>query len=205
MLYYVIIALPSNIKHIILEEIVLDVGMVMWDQDFRVTNDIEASQILKALEESDRDSSRLVKNVREEIMVMEQLGKDIEDKHNRLKERVIFLLERYMAEEVLSEDIKETKTQKKYSLARGDIIVKKPTTKIEKPIGDEELKLIDLYPDYVESKPVLKWKDLKDSMKITEDGRVVNNRTNEVIEGVRVLVDAPPTQIKFRLQEVANG
>ena len=171
----------------------------MWDQDFRVTNDLEASQLIKTMEEEERESKRLLENVKQEIMMLEQAGDSIEEKYNKIKERVIFLLERYVEEEVLEEDIKETKTQKKYSLARGDVIVKKPVKKILKPNTEDEPPLMERYPQYVENKPILKWKDMKESFKINEDGSVVDKKTNKIIEGIKVIEEKPETTIKLKL------
>lgn len=176
----------------------MEISMTMWDEGFTVTNDLEAGQLIKALQESEKDLKRLTDNIKQEIQLLEAMGTEMNDKHSRLESRIKFLLERYVAEEVLKEDLKETATQMKYSLARGDIVVKKAINKLVKPDEAVEDSLIGLYPEFVKEKKTFNWGDFKKNIKITEEGKAVNKKTNKVIEGIQVVEEKPETAIKYK-------
>ena len=88
---------------------------------------------------------------------------------------------------------KETKTQRKIALLSGDFVVKKPTKKLE---ADKEILLEygkKSAPNYIEQKIIesFKWADFKKNLLITDDNKVINTATGEVIESGVSVIEVP--------------
>lgn len=87
---------------------------------------------------------------------------------------------------------KETKTQAKVVLLSGDVVVKKPTVKLDydKKVLMENAEATGL-TEYIKTKEVqdFDWTSLKAKLEIQEDGSIINTETGEVmeIEGLSVL------------------
>jgi hypothetical protein len=76
---------------------------------------------------------------------------------------------------------KETKTQFKVSFISGDVVIKKPEEKINKPkIEEKVLTTDDRLSDYIKTKEVkeLNWDILKSKL-IIKDNKVINTETGE--------------------------
>lgn len=151
----------------------------------RITNDVEADESLEQIIEIRSESKRLemianarIENIQQQLnSKLKALGKQ--------EETLIGQLRAYSS----GLKMKESKTQKKYKLVTGELVIKKPTVKIE--IIDRE-KLIQYVEssaqDYVKVKKDVDWADLKKVLDIDED-RIINKETGEVLgqlEGLEV-------------------
>lgn len=96
---------------------------------------------------------------------------------------------------------KETKTQAKVTLLSGDVVVKKPSLKLDcdKKILLENAEETGL-AEYITTKEVrdFDWAGFKSKLVIQEDGSIVNTETGELleIEGLSVLPVAEQVVIK---------
>lgn len=96
---------------------------------------------------------------------------------------------------------KETKTQAKVTLLSGDVVVKKPTLKLDydKKVLLENAEQTGL-TEYITTKEVrdFDWTGLKSKLAIQEDGSIVNTETGEMLEikGLSVLPVAEQVVIK---------
>ncbi len=95
----------------------------------------------------------------------------------------------------------ETKTQAKVTLLSGDVVVKKPTLKLDydKKVLLENAEATGLM-DYVVTKEVkdFNWMGLKAQLTVQDDGTIIHNDTGEVfdIEGLSVIPVAESMVIK---------
>ena len=96
---------------------------------------------------------------------------------------------------------KETKTQAKVTLLSGDVVVKKPTVKLDydKKVLLENAEATGL-TEYVKTKEIqdFDWTSLKAKLEIQENGSIINTDTGEIIdiEGLSVLPVAEQVVIK---------
>lgn len=96
---------------------------------------------------------------------------------------------------------KETKTQAKVTLLSGDVVIKKPSLKLDydKKILLENAEETGL-KEYITTKEVkdFDWAGLKAKLTIQDDGSIVNTETGELleIEGLSVLPVAEQVVIK---------
>lgn len=96
---------------------------------------------------------------------------------------------------------KETKTQAKVTLLSGDVVIKKPSLKLDydKKILLENAETTGL-KEYITTKEVkdFDWAGLKAKLTIQDDGSIVNTETGELleIEGLSVLPVAEQVVIK---------
>lgn len=96
---------------------------------------------------------------------------------------------------------KETKTQAKVTLLSGDVVVKKPSVKLDydKKVLLENAETTGL-KEYITTKEVkdFDWAGLKVKLTIQDDGSIVNTETGELleIEGLSVLPVAEQVVIK---------
>ncbi len=96
--------------------------------------------------------------------------------------------------------MKDTKTQKTYSLPTGNIIIKKDKYdfKIDKEKILESIKSLEGYEEYIKVKEDLAWGDLKKNL-IIDNNNIINKITGEVIEveGLNVEIKPGKFEIKF--------
>lgn len=84
---------------------------------------------------------------------------------------------------------KETKTQFKKSFLSGDVVIKKPEQKINKPkLTEEQIK--SSLNDYSKSKVELDWETLKPKLAIIKD-RVINTETGEDVTDLIPFEETP--------------
>ncbi|WP_336786914.1 host-nuclease inhibitor Gam family protein [Paenibacillus sp. MMO-177] len=168
-----------------------NVESMIWQDGWVPTTDHEVTQIMRYLSERKKESSRIVKSAQTEIAELEQIGKEAQDSYNRLENKIAALLSHYVMNEVDEDDRKETKTQIKYKLARGEIVVTKATQKIEKPTEADEVLLSATFPGFVKSEPKFQWGDFKKELELQEDGTVVHTPTGKTVSVP--VVEAPQT------------
>jgi hypothetical protein len=151
----------------------MDVEALIWQPGWKPTTDLEVSQIIRYLTQMRRETERIVNSAKAEMMALETIGKETEHKYITLEAKLLDLLGGYVMEEVDDDDRKETKNQVKYKLARGEIIISKPTFKIEKPKDDTDLKL--KHPQFV-----------KKSIEV-KHVKAYHKKSGEVFEDVTVM------------------
>ncbi|SHH06202.1 Bacteriophage Mu Gam like protein [Tepidibacter thalassicus DSM 15285] len=105
-----------------------------------------------------------------------------------------------LREYVKTVKMKETKTQKSYSLPSGKLILKKDKEdfKVDKEKVLENIKKLEGYKEYIKTKEDLAWGELKKNLTIA-DGKIINKVTGEVleIEGLDVEVKPGKFEVKF--------
>lgn len=97
---------------------------------------------------------------------------------------------------------KETKTQAKVSLPSGDVVIKKPTSKIE---ADKDILLewakCEGRSELISKKEVesFKWAEFKGQLEVTGSG-IIDTHTGEVVEidGLKVVDVAEEVQVKYQ-------
>lgn len=108
---------------------------------------------------------------------------DIIRKRNEAKET---FFTRALADYFATVPKRETKTQAKYTLPSGELVRRKQGPKYE--IDDDVLGTFlaeNELSEYVITKAVPKWAELKKACTVQEDGSLVETSTGLVIEGVR--------------------
>lgn len=165
----------------------MEIEAMIWQPGWKPTTDLEVSQLMRVLSEKIREVKRIVDSAKSEIMALESIGKEAEDKFAHLESKVLNLLGEYVMEEVDEDERKETKTQVKYKLARGEIIVNKPAFKIEKPKDDADLKV--KHPQFVKTEEVFQWGEFKKNLEVV-DGKVYHKKSGEIFEDV-VAMEVP--------------
>lgn len=92
--------------------------------------------------------------------------------------------------------MKETKTQKKYQLLSGDIIIKKEVPQL---IADKDTLLQAItgteYSGYVRTKQEVAWSDLKKRLDFTDDGMILDKETGEIVELEGLSVEVKSAEI----------
>lgn len=143
----------------------------------KITNDILADEALEQIRDIRAEAQRLemianarIENIQQQLKVkLDSLG-DVEQ----------ILIDQLRAY-ALNLKFKETKTQKKYKLVTGELVVKKPTAKIE--VADRE-KLTQYAEksaeEYIKIKKDVDWSALKKTLDIDGD-KIINKETGEVL------------------------
>ena len=98
-----------------------------------------------------------------------------------------------------SQKMKETKTQKKYQLLSGDIIIKKAVKQL-KADNDTVLQAIKgtEYDAFQRVKTELAWSDLKKRLDFTDDGLILDTETGEIVEIQGLTVEEKPGSIEIK-------
>lgn len=96
--------------------------------------------------------------------------------------------------------VKETKTQKKYQLLSGDIIIKKPSADLV--AEDKQLLLESIrntrYEYCKQTKVELMWAQLKKALDFTSDGTIVDKETGEVVDLPGLSVQEKPGSVVIK-------
>lgn len=172
------------------------IGEMLWELgDNYPTSDIEANTLLKLLKEDKKESDRLLDMVKKEIEAMEAQGLKIESEHKEKYDKVVSKLGQYLTEEVDDDSIKDTATTKKYKLLAGEIVLNKPKVSIAKPTSDDEVKLMNLYPNLIKVETKLNWVELKKRLVVGEDRKVKDKET-----GLDVPVPTLETEENFTVK-----
>lgn len=143
----------------------------------KITNDVEADEVLEQIREIRAETKRfeMIANAR-----IEHINQQLESQIKKLDNEEKFLLGQLRAYS-LGVHLDETKTQKKYKLLSGELIIKKPTVKIE--IIDRE-KLTQYAEEsaenYIKIKKDVDWAGLKKVLDIDGE-KVINKETGEVL------------------------
>jgi len=172
----------------------LDISNNLWQPGWCPISDLEVTQIMKYLKQKRIESTKIVESAKQEIEMLEDIGKDSEDSLAKLEDRVGYLLKNYVLNETDETERKETDTQIKYKLARGSIVIKKSTFQPVEP--DDKNELMKLFPKFIKKEPKFMWGDFKKTLSI-EDGKV-KTVTGDDIASIVLAIEKPSTvQIKL--------
>ena len=151
---------------------------MLWELgDNYPTSDIEANKLLRLLKEDKKEKERLLDIVKKEVEQLETQGQELEKEYQDNHNSVVGKLSLYLTEEVDEESIKETATTRKYKLLSGEIVVSKSKMTIAKPASDDEIKLMELYPNFRKVETKLNWGELKKRLVIGDDNKVKDKET----------------------------
>lgn len=171
----------------------------------------EVEALLQEQTFTEEDADRLIR-IYKAIEKDKQRFKDLADRQKAELERRYQLKAEKYDQELTSivlqlgnfaegQKMKETKTQKKYQLLSGDIIIKKAVKQLK---ADNEAVLQAIegteYHGFkrVETKVSLAWSDLKKRLDFTDDGLIIDKETGELIELAGLTVEEKPGSIEIK-------
>ena len=122
--------------------------------------DTDADKMVEKVKDLQEEKERLSEIYKERI---EEIKYNFENKINKIDKQInwhVFNLGNYAKQ---SDNLKETKTQRKLPMVSGDIIIKKSMPKMIEPDLDEEI-IKEKFADYKKEKVELNWKDFKKNL-----------------------------------------
>jgi len=151
-------------------------------EGFIINNDALADWALRKIAERDAEFARLEEIAKAQIAKIEEHIDAESDKSNRDNAYLIGKLREYFE----TVESKETKTQKKYKLLSGSLIMQKPKAK---PVYDKA-ELLEYVKsakmdDFIKVEESVKWADLKKTLDFSS-GAAVIAETGEVIDCIKV-------------------
>ena len=163
-------------------------------QGFVIDNYQKADWAIRQIKEEERESSRLVDLYKGQMQELEQ---KIKRESERLEKATAYLkeeLEGYF--ESVPDLHRVTKTQRKYRLGCGDLVLKQqqPEYKRDNLALLESVRGLGLQ-DCIVTKEEVVWSELKSRCKAAGD-HLVLAESGEVIEGVQVIEREPKFEIK---------
>ncbi len=198
----------KNFKESIEEECRMDENFRLSDlflnveeeerETWKIENDNVADWALDKIKESKEEYGRFEKVVMEKI---EQI-KIVLQKEKKKMENEANFFEAKLREYMEKVKIKDTKTQRKYALPSGELILKKDKEdfKLDKEKILEYIKQFESeeYKEYIKTKEELAWGEMKKNL-IIDNGQIIDKSTGEVlkIEGLEVEVKQGSFEIKF--------
>jgi phage host-nuclease inhibitor protein Gam len=151
----------------------------------KITSDVQADEVLEQIRDIRAEAKRfeMIANAR-----IQNIQQQLDLQLKKLGNEEQLLIDQLRAYSI-GIKFKETKTQKKYKLLAGELLIKKPTVKIE--VLDRE-KLTQYAEtsaqDYIKVKKDVDWAGLKKALDIDGD-KIINKETGEVLselEGLTV-------------------
>jgi len=176
----------------------VEIESAIWQPDFKVTNDFEANQLIKYYKSLSKENNRLLKGIKEEIAYLEEQAKEQEGKTKAYMGKIEALLADYVQNEVDKDDRKETPTQIKYKLTRGDFVISKASKELVKPTPEDEMVLSAEYPQFSKSELKFQWGEFKKTLEISEYGKVVEKSTGKVVESMKTVETSATFSIKLK-------
>ena len=157
---------------------------------FCVDNDVKADWTLRKIAEIQAERDRMVDFHERQIEVTKAQA---EIRINYLMEH----LRRYTAQVPM----KETKTQSKYSLPSGDLVLRKPALKYEHD-DQQLLKWLQQNDmgEYTQVKITPAWGELKKHLSVVGDSVILTD-TGEIVEGVTAGMSDPEFVVKVKEEE----
>lgn len=152
---------------------------------YQITNDSEAEEAVKIILEAKEERDRLLDLVTVEQIKLEAKAAKIGDTY---KSKTEFLLQK-LREYVSTVKTHETKTQSKYKLLSGDIVIKKATQKMVKDDKALTLWLQDNAPEFIKTTYEPRWGDFKRFLS-AEGNNITFTKTGEILDCVS-LQDVP--------------
>lgn len=157
---------------------------------FVVDNDVKADWALRKIAEIEAERDRMIDFHERQIEVTKA----------QATARIDYLKE-HLRRYTMQVPMKETKTQSKYSLPSGDLVMKKPGIRYER---DDELLLAWLRgndrTDLIKTKESPKWDELKKDITVMDDMAIMTS-TGEVIPGIIVTPTDPELVVRLKKEE----
>ena len=154
--------------------------------EWAINSAAEADKLICNINELNRLKKRMGEIATQEINdITEKLNARLTAYNLRISKYEDLL--RVYFEGLPEEDVKETKTQRKYTLLNGSLILKKPKLTWE----HDDAKLLDYLKasgqkEYIKTEEKPKWGEFKKTLGVMENGDVINSETGEVINCVTV-------------------
>lgn len=158
----------------------------MADEAWKIDNDRAADWAVRRVKENRSELARLEELADAQVARIMEKVREEQDKTAKRNAYLIQLLNDY-AVSLGPDGLKETKTQYKYKLLSGELIITKAKEAME--VADEAALLAYLdadLPDYVKVTKKPMWGEYKKQLAIT-GGHVIDRDTGEIIPGVEVV------------------
>ncbi|CAH2212982.1 host-nuclease inhibitor Gam family protein [Tepidibacter aestuarii] len=164
-------------------------------ETWKIENDNTADWALDKIKEAREEYERFERVASNKI---NEIQSALEKERKKMESETSFF-EAKLREYIETVKMKETKTQKTYSLPAGKIIIKKDKQdfKIDKEKVIESIKNLDGYEEYIKIKEDIAWSDLKKNLFINE-GCIINKTTGEVLEVEGLYVDIKPGKFEIK-------
>lgn len=150
-------------------------------ETFKVDSDQKADWVIRKIKSEEEELNRLVNCAEAIINEYKQKIEDYKTKFKNKTSHFYFLLQEYFK----TVKPKETKTQKKYTLPSGDLVLKKSSIKFIR--DDDKFKKWlkeNNYEGYIKTIEKVEWGDFKKALKVTyKDGNIITEN-GEVVDGV---------------------
>lgn len=166
-----------------IEEMIGEMPEGMDAERFVIDTDDKADWAIRKIRAAQSERDRRLQVCRSAIASYQQTMTKVSEEASREINYFTALLSTYFA----GVEHKETKTQETYWLPSGRLMLKKASEKIV-PC---DTALMDLYPDYIEDKPQLRWGELKKRLSIV-DGAVIDRESGEVLPQEAASVETKP-------------
>lgn len=167
------------------------------ENEYIIRSDYEAERALKALREEKREMDRLLEIIDIQQKELEQERREIISRYNTKEHNTKFLLKQFM-ENVDPELKRKTNTQEKYKLVSGEVIKRLPKKVLE---YDQSLLIKNKSLEnqgFVIYEPKLKWSELKNTLKISNDKIINEDGEVVVIEGISIKEEPEELIIKIK-------
>lgn len=162
---------------------------------FRIDSDAKAEWAIRKIAEEEEERDRLDDVCQQEIehykALKERYDKRCEDRTANLR----WLLQEYF----YTVKPKETKTQQKYELPSGSLVLKKASS--DYVADDDKLRdwLVNSKMDaYLKTVITPKWAQVKKQLMTTEDGSIVFGETGEIIPEGCVTIESKPARFEVK-------
>lgn len=167
--------------------------MELTTNNFTITDDKTADWAVKQIKDAEEERDRLIKLAEEEIADLETKIEDLKAACENQTKYLKSCLGLYFE----TVPHKETKTQKSYKLLSGSLVFKKASQKID----HNDDKLLTYLEDsdqeqFIKVKKSVDWANFKKRLAI-QDGKVVDIKTGEIIDGCTVEDTLASFNIKF--------
>lgn len=158
-------------------------------------NDYNIEKLLVELKQFKDEKQRLI----------DTCFKVIEDYHYKINCYIDSMetKENYVKDQILSmievDKMKDTKTQKNYSLPSGKLVIPKESYSLKMK---EDLNFEEIPDRFIKTEKKVKWNDYKKLLRVV-DGEVVNIQTGEIINNVEAVKKSGGTlEIKLNKEDI---
>lgn len=165
------------------------------DQCFVIDSDAKAEWAIRKITEEQAEHDRLVGCCQEEI---DRYTARQEDYHQRFERRTTNL-RAMLLEYFCTVPVKETKTQQKYELPSGNLVMKKASSDF-KPDNDKLRDWLEAakMTEYLKTEVSPKWTMVKKQLEISAFGEIVFKETGEVLPEGCVTVETKPERFEVK-------
>lgn len=165
------------------------------EQRFVIDSDTKAEWAIRKIAEEQAEHDRLVGCCQEEI---DRYKERQEDYHQRFERRTANL-RAMLLEYFCTVPVKETKTQQKYELPSGSLVLKKASSDFK---ADTD-KLRDWLEgnqmtDYLKTEVSPKWAQVKKQLDITPFGAIMFKETGEILPDDCVTIETKPERFEVK-------